>query len=161
MADVTSLPKTGDLSNPGNWRPISNTNISSKILEKLVQRQMRNYIFTNEIIPEYQYGFVPKHSTHEAVFKVVKNKYSAINNNIYIGIVFLDIAKVFNCVNHEILDIVLFNLGFSERARQWFWSYNKRSQRVKIDNVFFVYSSSSTRCGSRYGVRSNHFHTVF
>ena len=56
MADETLLPKTGDLTNPGNWRPISNTNIYSKILEKLVQRQMSNYIFNNEIISSCQYG---------------------------------------------------------------------------------------------------------
>ena len=77
MADVTLLPKTGDLTNPGNWRPISNTNIFSKILEKLVQRQMSNYIFNNEIISSCQYGFVPKRSTHEAVF----NPFQTANAN--------------------------------------------------------------------------------
>ena len=45
IADVALLPNTGDLTDPGNWRPISNTNIFSKILEKLVQRQLSNYIF--------------------------------------------------------------------------------------------------------------------
>ena len=130
------MPKTGDLTNPGNWRPISNTNIFSKILEKLVHRQMSNHIFTNEIISDCQYGFVPGRSTHEAVFKVLKNVYSAINNNKYTGILFLDIAKAFNCVDHDIFDIVLYNHGFSERVRRWFRSYNNRFQRVKMDNVF-------------------------
>ena len=136
MADVTLLPKNGDLTKPGNWRPISNTNIFSKILEKLVQRQLSMYIYANGLISENQHGFVPKRSTHEAVFKVVRNIYSAINNNKYMGILFLDIAKAFDCVNHEIFDIILYNNGFSERVRQWFASYNNRYQRVKVNNVF-------------------------
>ena len=66
----------------------------------------------------------------------MKNIYSAINNNKYTGIVFLDIAKAFNCVNHAILDIILSNLGFSERVRNWFMSYKNRSQRVKLDKSY-------------------------
>ena len=49
---------------------------------------------------------------------------------------FLDIAKAFNCVNHEIFDIIIANSGFSERVRNWFRSYNNRYQRVKVNNIF-------------------------
>ena len=133
-AEVTLLPKSGDLTNPGNCRPISNPNIFSKILEKLVYRQMSNFIFTNEI-SECQYGFVPRRSTHEAVSKVVNNIYSAVNNSKLTGIVFLDIAKAFNCVDYEIFDTKLYNHGFSECVRNWFRSYNNRYQRVKNKNV--------------------------
>ena len=97
---------------------------------------MSGYIFNNDIISDHQYGFVPRRSTHEAVFKVVKSIYSAMNNNKYTGIVFLDIAKSFNCVNLEFFDTILSNYGFSDRVRVWFRSYNNRYQRVKIDNVF-------------------------
>ena len=135
-SEVTLLPKSGDLTNPGNWRPISNTNIFSKILEKLVYRQISNFITTNEIISECQYGFVPGRSTHEAVFKVVSNIYSALNNNKITGIVFLDIAKAFNCVDHDIFDIILQNHGISVRVRNWFKSNNNRCQRVKVNTVF-------------------------
>ena len=37
-AYVTLLPKPGKKSNPGNWRPISQTNIFAKILEKIVHK---------------------------------------------------------------------------------------------------------------------------
>ena len=36
ISTVKLLPKIGDLSNPGNWRPISMTNVFSKILEKFI-----------------------------------------------------------------------------------------------------------------------------
>ena len=51
------------------------------------------------------------------------------------GVLFLDIAKAFNCINHDILDIVLANNGFDNRVRNWFKSYNTRFQRIKIGNT--------------------------
>ena len=136
VSTVTLLPKSGDKTHPGNWRPISNTCIFSKILEKLVHKQLSHYIMVNNLISPHQYGFEPGRSTHEAVFNVVKLIYSCINNKKYIGIVFLDIAKAFNCMNHDIFDIVLSNLGISQRVRSWIKSYNTIRQCVKIgDNT--------------------------
>ena len=51
------------------------------------------------------------------------------------GIVFLDIAKAFNCVDHDILDTILLHNGCSERVGIWFKSYNNRFQRVKVDGM--------------------------
>ena len=132
VSTVTLLPKTGNKTNPGNWRPISNTNIFAKVLEKLVQKQVSRYIFANKLISEFQYGFVPGRSTHESVFKFIKHIYSAINNGKITGVLFLDIAKAFNCINHDILNIVMANNGFDKRVRKWFRSYNNRFQCVKI-----------------------------
>ena len=72
ISTVTFLPKTGNINNPGNWRPISNTNIYAKILEKLVLKQLSRHLQVNKMISEHQYGFVPGRSTHEAIFKFVK-----------------------------------------------------------------------------------------
>ena len=111
ISTVTLLPKTGNRTHPGNWRPISNTSIFAKILEKLVHKQISRYLHTHKFISEHQYGFVPGRSTHEAIFKFVKNIYSAINNGKIMGVLFLDIAKAFNCINHDILDIYMANIG--------------------------------------------------
>ena len=135
VSTVTLLPKTGNNTDPGNWRPISNTNIFAKILEKLVHKQISRYVFTNNIISDFQFGFVPGRSTHEAIFKFVKNIYSAINNNKFIGVLFLDIAKAFNCINHRIFDIILANHGFDPRVRRWFTSYNTRFQCTKVGDI--------------------------
>ena len=86
----------------------------------------------SKLIWDYQYGFVQGQSTNEAVFKFVKNIYSAINNNKITRVVFLDSAKAFNCINHDIFDIILANHGFENRVRPWFNCYNKRSLCITI-----------------------------
>ena len=134
VSTVKLLPKSGNLSHPGNWRPISMTNIFSKILEKLVHRQVLKYFIDNNIIYENQYGFLPGKSTHEAIFKIVHQIYSAINIKKLMGMLLLDVAKAFNCLDHEILFKKMKNVGFSKNVICWFKSYLNRSQRVRMQN---------------------------
>ena len=44
----------------------------------------------------------------------------------------LDVAKAFNCIDHEILFIKMERAGFSLNVVQWFRSYLDRTQRVKL-----------------------------
>ena len=46
----------------------------------------------------------------------------------------LDVAKAFNCIDHEILYVKMRNAGFGETVVKWFKSYLRRFQRVKLDN---------------------------
>ena len=66
ISTVKLLPKSGDLTNPGNWRPISMTNVFSKLLEKIVHRQMLSYIQENNLINANQFGFLPGKSRNNA-----------------------------------------------------------------------------------------------
>ena len=116
---VTLLPKTGDMTNPGNWRPISQTCIFAKLLERIVHREFLEYLTTNRILSQYQYGFLPNRSTQEAVFELSKVMYSSINNRKIMGLIYLDVAKAFNCIHHEILYTKLEKIGCSNRFITW------------------------------------------
>ena len=59
VSTVTLLPNTGNKTNHGNLRPVSNTTIFAKILDKLVHKQVTHFIFSNNIISEQQFGCVP------------------------------------------------------------------------------------------------------
>ena len=134
LSRVKLIPKGGDLSNPGNWRPISMTNIFSKLLEKLVHSQLLKYLMDNQLISKHQFGFLPGKSTHEAIFKVVQYIYSALNNKKLTGMLLLDIAKAFNCISHDVLYAKMECAGFDASVIQWFRSYLHRTQQVSIYN---------------------------
>ena len=55
----TLLPKPGIKTNSGNWRPISQTNIFAKILEKIVHNQVLSYFLNNNVLSDKQFGFLP------------------------------------------------------------------------------------------------------
>ena len=134
ISTVKLLPKSGDLSNPGNWRPISMTNVFSKILEKLVHKQMLGYLIDIDFLDKSQFGFLPGKSTHEAIFRTVQHIYSAINCNKMTGLLLLDMAKAFNCIEHNILFLKMENAGFGQPVIEWFKSYLNRFQRVRMDD---------------------------
>ena len=50
---VTPLPKPGDPTNPSNYRPISSLPILSKIAEKIMSSQIRQYLESNSLISLY------------------------------------------------------------------------------------------------------------
>ena len=134
-AYVTLIPKEGDRNSPGNWRPISQTVIFAKILEKIVHKQLLKYLLENKIISPYQYGFLPGKSTQEAVFKTVTHMYSSINQNKVMGVLFLDVAKAFNCIDHDLLYRKFKDVGMSMRAIHWFKTYLTRSQVVRYGDT--------------------------
>ena len=65
-ANVISIFKAGNRSDPGNYRPISILNDINKIYEELLLRRLNNYLISNDILSKTQYGFRPNVSTQEA-----------------------------------------------------------------------------------------------
>ena len=68
--------------------------------------------------------------------------YDNIANNLYTGLVFLDLAKAFDTVNHNILLKKLDRYGISGTVNDFFRSYlTNRSQFVSINNSTFSWMS--------------------
>ena len=132
---ITVIPKSGKLSNPSNWRPITQTSIFAKILEKLVYKRLLSYFDENDILSKYQYGFRSNKSTQQAVFELVKFIHSGLNNKKLIPCICLDVCKAFDCINHEILLYKFRSIGCSESTVSWFKSYLTRTQTVRYNNV--------------------------
>ena len=123
------------MSNPGNWRPITQTSIFAKLFEKIIYRRLYDHLENNNIFSKYQYGFLPNRSTQTASFDLTKHIYSALNNKKIFGSACLDVSKAFDCVNHRLLLYKLRSVGLSVASISWFKSYLQRSQCVLFDNV--------------------------
>ena len=109
---VTVIPKSGDLSDPANWRPITQTPIFAKILEKIVYNRMINYFTENKKFSSYQYGLCKGKSTQQAIYDLTKYIYSNLNQKKIISSVCLDVAKAFDSINHDLLLYKLSKIGF-------------------------------------------------
>ena len=78
---VTLIPKPGVLTDPRNWRPITQTSVFSK----LIYRRLYDHLETFGILSKFQYGFLPRRSTQMASFELTKHIYSALNNKKIFG----------------------------------------------------------------------------
>ena len=136
IAKVTCLFKNGDPNDVSNYRPISILPSFSKILEKVVISQFSNYLNSNHIITNCQFGFRSGRSTEHAVHTLVKDIHDSFNMNNFVLCIFLDIKKAFDSLDRHILIQKLKFYGVRGIECNWFQSYlSNRKQYTKIGNT--------------------------
>ena len=136
LAKVIPIFKSGDSTKMSNYRPISILSFFSKIFEKLMYNILNNFLYKNDVIYKYQFGFRKKHSTQHAIITLVDRITSSLDSgDLAIG-VFLDLKKAFDTVDHHILIKKLFSYGIRGNTLKWFQSYlTDRSQFVSYDGI--------------------------
>ena len=86
-----------------NYRPISCLPALSKVIEKIVFKQLYNYLSINNILYKNQFGFQPGKSTLHPLVHILNYIADAFNNNEIVVGVFLDFRKAFDLVDHKVL----------------------------------------------------------
>ena len=153
-AIVKPLYKGGDHCQLSNYRPIALLPLCSKILERCVKIQLCDHLTTNNILHPLQSGFRPGHSTETTLLHCTDTWYKALDRGECIAVVFLDVSKAFDTVNHSLLLKKLHLIGLDPSATKWFESYlHKRSQVTCINESSSTlgYPSSGVPQGSILG----------
>lgn len=130
-ARVSPLFKSDSRRKCENYRPISILPIVSKIFEKEVFRQVYSYLTENSMLSKFQSGFRPKHSTVTSLIQMCDEWLENMDNGRLNGVVFLDIRKAFDSINHNILlKKMEITFAISSTELQWFESYlmNRKQQ---------------------------------
>ena len=129
---VTPIHKAGSKSAPSNYRPISVLPVFSKILERGIHKMVYDHLQLNNFLSPSQSGFCPLHSTSTCLTHVTNTLLQNIEKGLLTGLVFLDLSKAFDPLDHSLLlDKLVQSFGFSTSARKWFFSYLiNRSQSV-------------------------------
>ena len=145
-ARVTPLFKKGEQNDLNNYRPISVISVVAKVFERIPYGQLYTYLADNDFIYKYQSGFRTIHSTVTALLEATDFWAYNVDRGKINAVVFLDLKKAFDTVNHEILLSKLRNYGICDKAHSWFESYlDNRMQRCSVNGTL------SRSCGVPQG----------
>ena len=136
LANIIPIPKVKDPKECKDYRPVSILCVLGKALEKIVHKQVTEFMNAHNLFTLNQSGFRKGHSTETALLKVTDDIRRAIDKRLLTLLLLLDLSKAFDCVHHELLIVKLKYLGFSDAVINWFKSYlTKRQHRVFVSDV--------------------------
>lgn len=145
QAIIQPIPKINNPATLSDLRPISVLPTLSKILEKIMYKQMNDYLTENNLLPDRQSGFRKYHSTTTTLLNVTDDIINAIDKQKITALVLLDLSKAFDTVNHGLLCSKLKYLGFDEISLSLFKAYFcNRSQKVVINGEHSSFKAISS-----------------
>ena len=132
-ANVSPVPKKGDVSIVSNHRPISLLNAEAKVFERLVFKYLFNHFRDNNLLSSLQSGFIPGDSTVNKLTFLYNTFCQALDSGKEVRAVFCDISKAFDRVWHVGLLHKLKASGVKGEILDWFKHYlSDRKQRVVL-----------------------------
>ena len=134
---VIPIHKSGQPTLPNNYRPISLLPILSKVLEKIINHQIREYLDCNQLIAPRQFGFRSGTSTDQILTQLVNKIRFMLSKqeSKFVTLSALDIRKAFDCVNHDILlTKLLLKFNFHQNSQNLIKNYlHGRVQAMKVN----------------------------
>uniref|UniRef100_A0A2A4K4N4 Reverse transcriptase domain-containing protein n=1 Tax=Heliothis virescens TaxID=7102 RepID=A0A2A4K4N4_HELVI len=145
IALVKPIPKTKNINELKDLRPISILPVLSKVIERVIEKQLTLYVEANNILPQHQSGFRAGHGTATALAHVTNDILSESDAGRCSMLVLLDFSRAFDCLNRELLLAKLTHYGISSDTCKWFRSYltNRYQQVVTEDDKGNIMKSES------------------
>ena len=148
QAMVTPLLKRPDLdpSLSANYRPISNLNNFSKILEKLFLARLQPHVTACQNFNPLQSAYRPMHSTETALLFTLDHIYRAADQGLTSVLVALDLSAAFDTIDHHTLASRLYtSFGIRGTVIDWISSYlSGREQCIAVGQARSAFASIST-----------------
>ena len=131
---VTAIFKSGDKSDPKNYRPITMSSHISKVFERVIIKRLTAYLDKLGIFNEGQHGFRSGRSTTSQLLEHIQKIVHILEEDITADVVYLDFAKAFDKVDHEIILLKIRAIGVSGNLLKWLGSFLVgRKQAVAVE----------------------------
>ena len=133
-ANISAIFKKGSKSNPANYRPISLTCVTCKVMEHIVFSSIMGHAEDHKILKHYQHGFRKGHSCESQLLLTAEEIGRDLDNNHQTDVLILDFAKAFDMVPHKRLVHKMDYYGIRGNTLRWITNWlTNRHQTVVVD----------------------------
>ena len=138
-AVVTPLIKKASLpvEDLKNYRPVSGLSFISKLVARVVAKQLVDHIHRHGLDNSYQSAYKSGHSTETALLSIKNDIHLSLSQGEATALVLLDLSAAFDTIDHStLLGCLLDWFGVGGSALKWFSSYlTERYQSLKIGST--------------------------
>uniref|UniRef100_A0A8W8MRU8 Reverse transcriptase domain-containing protein n=1 Tax=Magallana gigas TaxID=29159 RepID=A0A8W8MRU8_MAGGI len=134
---IPRLKKTGlDTNTFSYYRTVSNIPFISKVIERIVAKQLNNHLTKNGLHDNLQLAYKSGTSTETTILRIKADKEEVLDEGHGILLVLLDLSAAFDTIDHSLLlEKLQKEVGFTEIELSLVQSYlNGRTQAVKLNN---------------------------
>ena len=131
---ITPVHKKDSRALAANYRPISLTSHIIKIFERLIRNQLVKHLEENNILCKHQHGFRKCRSCLTQLLKHIDDILNNLNEDSESDVIYLDFAKAFDKVDHEILLAKLQNYQIQGPLYNWLNEYLKDRHQYVVVN---------------------------
>lgn len=136
VANVVPIHKGGPKKDVTNYRPISLTSISCKIIEHVIYKALMKHLLDYDLLTKTQHGFRKGFSCTTQLLEFYNDLVSEIDLGGQTDCIFLDFSKAFDTVSHPLLLEKLRIFNIDERIFNWIENYlSQRRQCVVLNGT--------------------------
>lgn len=113
-----------------------------------------NYLIQNNLLASHQSGFRSLHSTVTALLDLTNQWCFTIDRGLVSGLLFLDLNKAFDKVDHQLLLTKFEYIGIHGHALEWFKSYFNSKQISNCVHKWSTLRESHSKVWSSPGLNT-------
>ena len=91
----------GDKNEVNNYRPVSLTSTTCKVMESIIHKHITEYCDKKKILTHEQHGFRSKHSTTSNLLELINELTSLMDIGHSVNVITVNFAKAFDSISHN------------------------------------------------------------
>ena len=133
-ANIIPLFKKGSRNKSVNYRPVSLTSVSCKLLEAIIRDHMMDFLIKHKLINPSQHGFLKARSCLTNLLCFMEEITKWVDDGSPVDVIYLDFQKAFDNVPHHSLILKLKSHDVGNSIVNWIeqWLTDRR-QRIVVD----------------------------
>ena len=116
---ITPLWKGGPRTDPAEYRPLAMSSHITKTLERLIRKQMVEYMNNHNLLERYQHGSSTGRSTLTQLISQHASLIDQLKNGANVELMYLDFSNAFDKVSHSKLLRRMASFGFKDPLLNW------------------------------------------
>jgi hypothetical protein len=133
-ANISSIFKKGDKHLPGNYRPVSLTSVTCKILEHIICRHLLKHLKKKKILTNLNHGFRSGYSCETQLITTINDFLQEHDKGQQVDISILDFSKAFDTLPHDKLLHKLEQYGIKGNINSWLTNFlSTRTMRTIVE----------------------------